>query len=303
VGCWQKRLVYEGTAYTYHYQEPFWTFDDALGVLVYPDRQTSKYLTLDLETNRTTEIPFECSSRIIRRIRLQDAVLVVEWCEETPYHQLNENEEVHRHFATSYDIRRDSFGPLRVSFRNEWRIHFLGFPLNAKDRYYSCHTSRYYAQYQHLHNRSAWGEDDPLEALIIWDLSSQSTYKPSENSSGKNETLDGSEGPKVIRRFGFADLDFYNIRQRSTPTFAQIELDQSNVYIMTENSAHFRGEEAGNDMRCAYEVVLFAIPFGHGPHFQIRRTDNDLNFREQEFCDEILERAQYIRLHVSHSSS
>jgi hypothetical protein len=80
---------------------------------------------------------------------------------------------------------------------------------------------------------------------------------------------------------------------------AQIELDQDNVYIMTENSAHFQGEEAGYGVRYAYDIRLFAIPFGHGPHIQIRRTNNDLDFKEHEHCDEILKRAQYVRLQVS----
>ncbi len=74
----------------------------------------------DLETGTISEVNFEPEKKIVRRIRLLEKVLVVEWCEHEAYHQLNENEMVYRHFATAYDIIKD---------KSSWRANFRLPPL------------------------------------------------------------------------------------------------------------------------------------------------------------------------------
>jgi hypothetical protein len=105
VGIWQRHLQFEEKTAAFHYQDTLWTFDD--GLLIFPSAKSQCYQLYDLGAGILNSIDLEPESKIVRRIRLKDRVLIVEWCEQEPYHQLNENEMVYRHFATAYDISQD----------------------------------------------------------------------------------------------------------------------------------------------------------------------------------------------------
>lgn len=105
VATWQRHLQFEEKTAAFHYPDPLWTYDD--GLLIFPSAKAQRYELYHLGSGRMGEIDFEPEGKIVRRIRLKDKVFVVEWCEEEPYHQLNENEMVYRHFATAYDVRQD----------------------------------------------------------------------------------------------------------------------------------------------------------------------------------------------------
>jgi hypothetical protein len=105
VGIWQRHLQFEEKTATFHYPDPLWTYDD--GVVIFPSAKSQRYELYDLSSGELNGIDFEPEGKIVRRIRLKDRVLVVEWCEQEPYHQLNENEMVYRHFATAYHISLD----------------------------------------------------------------------------------------------------------------------------------------------------------------------------------------------------
>lgn len=72
----------------------------------------------DVSSGLKQIIDLESEEKIIRRIRFKDGVLVVEWCEHEPYHQLNENEMVYRHFATAYDVKRTDDGQWTIILRS-----------------------------------------------------------------------------------------------------------------------------------------------------------------------------------------
>jgi len=72
----------------------------------------------DLSAGKKSNIDLETDKKIVRRIRLKDGVLVVEWCGHEPYHQLNENEMVYRHFATAYDVEYIRSGQSVIKFRS-----------------------------------------------------------------------------------------------------------------------------------------------------------------------------------------
>jgi hypothetical protein len=116
VGQWQRELAFEGKRARFHYAETLWTYGN--GIIIYPSVTLGCYALYDLNTGKHHEIDIEPTGRIVRRLRLRSNVLIVEWCEREAYHQLNETEEVHRHFATSYDIQnnRDN-GEIRTIFR------------------------------------------------------------------------------------------------------------------------------------------------------------------------------------------
>lgn len=138
-------------------------------------------------------------------------------------------------------------------------------PLNSRDRFFSCHTTDKYSLYLWQPNRSAWGEDEPIEALAVWDISSPSSYRPSQDPSGKGKPGDNLEGPRVVRRFSFTDLDFYRIRQRSTPVLRSLQLDENHVYVIEEDHRWIVGQQAGHALPRLHKVKTIGIPFTTGP--------------------------------------
>lgn len=250
-------------------KEQAWTYDD--GLLVYADKGAKCYVLLDIQDNTKTDVPFELQGRCIRRVRLCRQVLLIEWAEDTPYHKLNDTESVHRHFVTAYDVVlvRKSLPWLpkwSIIYRNEWKLHFLGLPLNQLDRFFSVHTATHYAVYIWQPNRSAWGEDTPLELLTVWDISQHSDYRPSDNPSGQGKP---ELGPHVMLKASYKLLEFYGIRQRDRPRFRKLQLDEGEgmVYFHQGKGSSGSGSlfDFGNRSWKHAEHVV-GIPFaGVGP--------------------------------------
>lgn len=243
---------------------------------------------LDLETRRTYEVPFphDENERLVRRVRLHDGVLAVEWCEREAYHQLNDRERCHRHFVTAFDVVRNASGSgttpsttatkttskgtgegtgeetttWTITERAEWKLHFLGFPLNQHDRFFSAHTSRHYAVYVWQPNRSPWGEDDPIESVVLWDISPPS---PSSTTTTTTTTT-----PRILRRLTWPTLSFHGVRQQATPSLRRLALDAHNLYFVEEEHRWARGGHSslvpprGHLVRCTGVPV---IPFSSPP--------------------------------------
>lgn len=102
VAPWNRHLQFEDKRAPFHYPDTLSAYSD--GLLIFPSAELQSYAIYDVGAGLMSEIRFEPEVKIVRRIRLHERVLVVEWCEADPFHQLNENEMVHRHFATAYDI-------------------------------------------------------------------------------------------------------------------------------------------------------------------------------------------------------
>jgi hypothetical protein len=116
VGQWNRELAFEGKKAPFHYAETLWTYED--GILIFPSAALGHYTLYNLSTGTSYAIDIEATGKIVRRLRLKSKVLIVEWCEREAYHQLNASEEVHRHFATAYDIHQDGLsGKLWATFR------------------------------------------------------------------------------------------------------------------------------------------------------------------------------------------
>lgn len=116
VASWRRHLRFEERTAPFHYAETLWTYED--GVLVFPSVALDAYTMLNLNTGKHNELDIGANGKIVRRLRLKSKVLLVEWCEQDAYHQLNANEAVHRHFATAYDIEEDCLsGKLQASLR------------------------------------------------------------------------------------------------------------------------------------------------------------------------------------------
>lgn len=156
-------------------------------------------------------------------------------------------------------------------------------PLNSRDRFFSIHSATHYALYLWQPNRSAWGEDEPIEALAIWDISSPSSYRPSEDPTGTSKPSDDLEGAKVLRRLSFAELDFYKIRQRASPTLRELELDESNVYVIEEDHRWMTGAQSSMTLPRLHKVKTVGIPLAAGPRWEDEcGADGDINL---SFCE------------------
>ena len=267
--------------------ETEWTYDS--GLLVYADMtDIQAYILLDIQQDTTSVVPFDMRDRIVRRIRLKHNLLVFEWAEEQSYHKLNELEDVHRHFVTVFDVQpaKNSFPWLpqwNITLRHEWKMHYLGFPLSAQDTWLSDHSTTHYAVYIWQTNRSAWGENEPIESLLIWNISEASGHCPSEDSS---PDIQASVGPRLVKKLSYLDLDFLTIRQRETPFLREIALDGSAcIYFFEEGCNRERGPHVGHGYetgrRNPQDIVwerIVAIPVqGLGPRWE-DRLGKDSNF-------------------------
>ncbi|KAK0657678.1 hypothetical protein B0T16DRAFT_66332 [Cercophora newfieldiana] len=193
IATWNRFLRLESKTANFHYPDPVWWYSQEDGVLVYPAEDIRAdvnqydghvYQVLDLDTGNRVPIPFDVRQKHIRRARVAQGVLILEWAEALPYHQLNDREVVHRHFVTAFDVSRTANDSTwTVTFRSEFKLHFLGLPLNRSDRFFSAHTANHYAVYFWQPNRSLY-QDDPIEQLAVWDISSPSSYRPSEDPRG-----------------------------------------------------------------------------------------------------------------------
>lgn len=297
VAPWNRVLHFNDNTAPFAYRDAAWCMDD--GLLVYL-AEDGRCLAHDLGMRHEFTVPFDTLGKTIRRTRLACGVLIIEWCERKPYHQLNDRGTVHRHFATAFDVERcpqrsssrsPKFSVVRsvsdssewtITFRSEWKIHFLGLPLNREDRFFSTHTKTHYAMYLWQPNRSPWGEGGPLEQLTVWDISFPSQYRPSTDPTGSLRS-DSDLGPHVIQRLNWRDLAFLGLRQGDTPSLREILLDDCNVYIHEEQHRWLAGPQSSLHPPRHHLVRCTGIPMtGVGPTwFDECCADGDVNL---SFC-------------------
>ena len=272
---WESHSSHQTGIVDTRFEEALWTFED--GLLVYPSEESQSLMLLDLETDRQFMVPFIIHGRVVRRVRLQKRLLVIEWAEPLAFHWLNESDGVHRHFASSFDVIEGEDQVWSILPRNEWKIMFLGHPLSERDRFFSTHSSTHYVIYMWQPNRSLYtaDEDAPIESLFVWDISKVSSYRPSLDSSGRLRGETPEDAPSIVARFGFRDLDFFDIRQRGTPSISRLSItDDSQAIEITDNllmriEGHGPPEPDGLRM-----CVTTSIPIiGNGPHGRTLQDD------------------------------
>ena len=308
IGAWdfhrsRERVVLPGITRA-TFDQAFWTYDDEL--LVYPAEDQQSLVLLDLENEISETVPFELGDKIVRNFRLKCGILIIEWAESKPFHALNIEVPVHRHFVALFRISCINESPpsrrhWSITPHAEFRLHFLGLPLMDQDRFFSTHTSTHYAVYFWQPNRSMYtgNEEEPIESLLIWDISSSSTYLPSLDPSGLALPHD-SPGPKSIARLSFRDLDFYNVRQRSVPALMHLSLDSAAGNLRVRENQKFYTPGYFDPAERCWRTCTTIIPFlGYGPHQHIAddgsnmppyvgncsmESDEDL-WDEQSWCE------------------
>ncbi|EXJ83717.1 hypothetical protein A1O1_07343 [Capronia coronata CBS 617.96] len=257
------------------FRPTLWSYDD--GLLVYAPAQRSQddsvpsspFLTLlDIATGERYPVPFDIRGKIIRNLRLRDRTLVLEWAEKDPYHNLDAVEQVNRHFASCFDISRGK-NPQSwaVAWRSEWKMHFLGLPLNSHSRFLSTHNSTHYAVYFWQPNRSmyAGGEEMPIESLGVWDISNPSSYQPSTDPSGKSRPPE-KEGPYIVSRFLFTDMDFFGVRQYASVSLMSLSLHSASLSLTVRENVGVAGQGYFDPAERLWCAKTTTFPFlGQGP--------------------------------------
>lgn len=278
------RLYYENVAShlrrlgekPYLFRCTLWSYDDGLVVFSPADmdyHSSGQVLSLlDIQMQQLFPLPFTIHGKIIRNLRLKDRTLVIEWAEKDPFHALNDMEQVNRHFASCFDIRKEDIG-WEIAFRSEWKIHFLGLPLNTRDRFFSTHNSQHYAVYFWQPNRSMYTGDEeaPIESLTVFDISQPSSYLPSQDPSGKKRPI-GNDGPHVVSRFPFNELDFLGIRQRATISLMSLHLDSKSWSLTIRENIFQEGQGYFDPAERLWDASTTLFPFiGSGPRLWIER--------------------------------
>ena len=297
------RLYYENATHIsriggkpFLFRPTFWSYDDGLVVFApgardkgpgagkaKADRADSTLMLLDLHDSSFHPVPFEISNKVIRNIRLRDRTLIIEWAEKMPFHALNDMEQVHRHFATCFDVLPDHKTDDQekskswvVKMRNEFKIHFLGLPLTHRDRFFSSHNAHHYAVYFWQPNRSMYTGDEerPIESLFVWDISDPSSYLPSADPTGKHLADNG--GPHIIERFVLGQLDWFGIRQHSDISLMSMHLDSSAFSLIIRENVCVAGQgyfDPAERLSCAKTTTLLFK--GQGPYLY-REWDGSL---------------------------
>ncbi|KIX09689.1 uncharacterized protein Z518_00770 [Rhinocladiella mackenziei CBS 650.93] len=285
------RLYYETAAVhlsrigskPYLFRPTLWSYDQ--GLLVYAPAQCTgdDYLPgilalLDVETGQKFPIPFDIRGKIIRNLRLKDRTLIVEWAERDPFHNLNAMEQVNRHFANCFDVCP---GPDKsswtVTWRSEWKMHFLGLPPNYHDRFFSTHNSTHYAVYFWQPNRSMYTGDEelPIESLSVWDISASSPYQPSTDPSGEFRPPE-KQGPYIVSRFSFTHMDFVGIRQHASVSLMSLHLDSESLSLTVRENVGVVGQGYFDPAERLWCAKTTTFPFlGQGPRLY-REWDGNL---------------------------
>lgn len=284
------RLYYENAAThlsrlnakPYLFRATLWSYSDGL-VVCAPEEPVSGtevgevLALLDLHTGKTFRIPFNIASKIIRNVRLHRRTLIIEWAERDPFHNLNDMEQVNRHFASCLDIVShhgscDSVSiEWSVQHRSEFKLHFLGLPLNSRDRFFSTHNENYYAVYFYRPNRSMYtgDEDRPIESLVIWDISHPSEYLPSLDPSGHHRPRSHDEGPTIAARFSFNELERLGIRQHSQIRLMSLAIDAATATFTWRENVCVAGQGYFDPAERLWCAKTTSFPFmAEGPELQ-----------------------------------
>lgn len=281
ISTWQHELYFESRVAEFHYPDTLWAYDD--GLLVFPSAKTQKYQLYDIAVGSYSDVNFEIENkRYIRRMRLCERTLVVEWAEVECVELMNGvgGTQNHRHFVTVYDIlpvhqtgwlRKGGIESIRDDCRNSgWITQFRcelkigAFPLDSKHRFYSTHNTQNYALYSWEPNNSLGDIGHPFESLSIWDISTPHPYRPSLDYTSKHRPLIPSSGARLLKCLKYRDLRFHGLLQNLQPRFRELVLDAGHVYVIEEDHRWMVGSETGRLPRL-HRLKTTGIPFASGP--------------------------------------
>ncbi|CAI6051804.1 unnamed protein product [Clonostachys chloroleuca] len=312
VHTWDRVLSRDGELDPFQAREPLWAFGTDEALLVYPSPDGQGFLAQDLHSQLEARVPFDVSGKVIRRVRLNSGILIVEWCEEQPCEFLNSRVAVYRHYATAFDLTPVSGGsvshdltsgpgvpektqsfPWSIIRRSEWKIHDLGI---LQDRFFSAHNATHYAVYIWQSSGGLWGVNDPRERLMIYELGE---VTPEFDSTSEKQP--GPECPRLVQNWLNSELSALGVRQRISPKLRGIYLDAITWNSQTQSACGhiFVHEEDHRNLEGPHRGVLRAR------HHHVKSTGIPLTLIGPKWVDEcgceVLDADAGIRIAARHS--
>ncbi|CAH0049639.1 unnamed protein product [Clonostachys solani] len=293
VHTWDRVLSRDGELDPFQAREPLWAFGTDEALLVYPSPDGQGFLARDLHSQLEARVPFDVSGKVIRRVRLNSRILIVEWCEEQPCEFLNSRVAVYRHYATAFDLTPASGGsvshdltngldvpektqsfPWSITWRSEWKIHDLGI---LQDRFFSAHNATHYAIYIWQSSGGLWGVNDPRERLMVYELGEAT---PEFDSTG--DKMPVPESPRLVQNWMNSELSTLGVRQRISPKLRGIYLDAITWNSQTKSACGhiFVHEEDHRNLEGPHRGVLRAR------HHHVKSTGIPLTLTGPKWVDE-----------------
>ena len=258
-------------------KETEWTYDD--GLLIYYAIETAAVVLFDIEDGTTSVVPFDVSNRVVRRVRLNERVLIIEWMEYTPFAEEDGTfDPMILHFTTAFDILsvRDTFPWLtrwKVILKKEWEVYVNGFDLAKSACWLSVHDSKHYALYlwQDFHSTCS----KPTQSLLIWDMT-QSSYH--QRSLHRHTDIYAHFAPQLVTTLSDPDLQHFNIHLKRAVYLNRLELDEGTVYFIEEvcDTAvdwYTRHQSMALGLPRYCECVIGIPICGEGPRWEDRNTE------------------------------
>ncbi|KAH6685333.1 hypothetical protein F5X68DRAFT_241496 [Plectosphaerella plurivora] len=159
--------------------DPAWVYCPDTSVLVYFHPYRGCFVGRHLDTNRRADIPFKTRGRIIRRLRMNNGILAIEWALMKSRYTLT-GDHYHLHWVTLFDCQIDfTAEPPEFSFmwRFVWNIKDEGFLIEASgangetDVFLSAHNENHYAIYMYVVERlDVHPFYETNESVIVWDI-------------------------------------------------------------------------------------------------------------------------------------
>ena len=241
------------------YPDAQWCYGDEDGLLVYPTvayggglngeeisdikwNHRYPYRLRDLETGVEMVVPFDVEDKIIRRVRLADAVLLFEWAEVVLELSTSGPPRPQRHFMSAFDVVRRRSPPTAAAAAATsgpgalwyWQLHArrplaifaLGLPIHPNHRFFSAHTNTHYALF--TWSVSAGDPAMLFEALRVW------------------ATATGTEASPLVFGAHGSELDAWGLRQTTMPRLRGLALDEANVYLLEEQHPWARGPQGSS---------------------------------------------------------
>ncbi|OIW35252.1 hypothetical protein CONLIGDRAFT_676178 [Coniochaeta ligniaria NRRL 30616] len=251
------------------------------------------YRLFDPETGEHMSVPFDIRGRIIRRVRLAQGVLVLEWIQIHPDKTAIDGAKVKKnkmyktwakeyghpwfeylvrntHMVTVFDVVRTPVNAdveyrqrrrwtWEVRLRHEWKLPAWGSGPPKVQLYYD-YRPRFFSAHTATHyalliwtQKRRRGHDDTARQLYVWDISHV-------DQGGKK-----AKGPTLVRRLLEEDMRHHQdiiAEQQSRITLRNIAMDEHNVYLIHDD--HREASEANWVNRRSpvrtHIVFLYGIP-------------------------------------------
>jgi hypothetical protein len=105
--------------------------------------------------------------------------------------------------------------------------------------------------------------------LVIWDISTSSEYLPSQDPSGQNRPQSPEEGPQVVSRFSFNELERLGIRQHSQIRLMSLSIDAASDTLTWRENVCVAGQGYFDPAERLWCAKTTSFPFmASGPEFQ-----------------------------------